>query len=145
MPYWLRKATDADLTFLLALRDLTMKPYLLQLGMATSKDAYLRRIRYGFDSAQIVMVGDRPVGLFKARFEAADNHYQLIQIQLHPDMQNRQIASRLIMSLKDEARRKGAAIVLSVLKNNPAKALYARLGFVVLSDDEHEYVMQCQP
>ena len=33
-------------------------------------------------------------------------------------------------------------IQLKVLKDNPAKNLYTRLGFITVGEDEHEYHME---
>ena len=38
--------------------------------------------------------------------------------------------------------KQGKNIELTVLKDNPAKNLYERLGFIITGEDEHEYFMQ---
>jgi ribosomal protein S18 acetylase RimI-like enzyme len=39
----------------------------------------------------------------------------------------------------EEAAKNGCDMKLSVLKANPAKSLYERLGFKVIGQDEYEY------
>lgn len=41
-----------------------------------------------------------------------------------------------------EAGQAGVAVELSVLKVNPARRLYERLGFVQVSEGEHSYLMR---
>ena len=41
-----------------------------------------------------------------------------------------------------DARKAGVDVVLSVLKANPARSLYERLGFLVEGEDSHEYFMR---
>lgn len=38
-----------------------------------------------------------------------------------------------------------SAVGLSVVKTNPAKHLYSRLGFETVSENEFEYLMQHKP
>jgi ribosomal protein S18 acetylase RimI-like enzyme len=40
------------------------------------------------------------------------------------------------------AAAKGKPVELSVLKNNPARRLYDRLGFAVVTEDEMKYYMR---
>lgn len=142
MEYCLRKAQQSDLEFLLDLREATMGGYIRQLGMSTSKEAYLSRIYYEFEAAQIVEVDGIAAGLFKAKYTPENNEWYLVQIQIHSNYQNNQLASRLITALIERADATQAHIGLSVLKNNPAQHLYLRLGFVQIDENDHEYIMQ---
>ena len=42
-----------------------------------------------------------------------------------------------------EAKRIGAAVKLSVLKSNPARSLYQRLGFVIVGENDQSLLMVC--
>ena len=48
-----------------------------------------------------------------------------------PSLQGKSIGTKLLQSLVEEAREAGASLKLSVLKANPARRLYERMGFVV--------------
>ncbi|WJY14146.1 GNAT family N-acetyltransferase [Pectobacteriaceae bacterium CE90] len=138
------KATASDINFLLQLRELTMGKYLTEIGAANDKASYLKRILYNFEDAQLVMINGQPAGLFKSSFIAEKDHWYLVQIQVHPDFQNLGIGKILITTLLEHARAEGKNVLLSVLKNNPAKALYYRLGFRTTEENEYEYVMEYQ-
>ncbi|ANE76318.1 GNAT family N-acetyltransferase [Dickeya solani] len=138
-------ATELDIDFLLQLRKLTMGKYLVDIGASTDRDSLLRRIRYEFEHAHIVWVEGQPAGLFKYRFMPQEQHWYLIQIQIHPDFQNRGIGKQLIETLLAQASAQGQPVVLSVLKNNPARHLYHQLGFRVTDQTEREFIMTCLP
>ncbi|EML0174127.1 GNAT family N-acetyltransferase [Vibrio parahaemolyticus] len=145
MEYSLRQAVDSDVDFLLNLRDITMGQYLKDCGMLRTKDAYLSRILYEFEHAKIIEVAGSSAGLFKAKFNEGSNEWYLVQIQIHPNYQNQNIASSLISMLIGKANLTGSSVGLSVLKANPAKHLYSMLGFVTVGENELEYLMQHKP
>ncbi len=145
MEYSLRQALDSDIDFLLNLRDITMGKYLKDSDMPITNDAYLSRTLYEFEHAKIIEVDGSPAGLFKAKFNEESNEWSLIQIQIHPNYQNKKIASSLISMLISKANFTDSAVRLSVLKTNPAQHLYSRLGFVVVGENALEYLMQHKP
>lgn len=141
----LRPATEKDVDFLLLLRASTMQPYLQEIGMPTDRADYLSRIRYQFEHAKIIEVDGKAAGLFKAYFDQHQQVWHLVQIQVHADFQGKQIGHRLISELLDQARETNKKVLLSVIKVNPAKRLYDRLGFVQYGETEHEFLMQWLP
>ncbi|WP_248616562.1 GNAT family N-acetyltransferase [Photobacterium halotolerans] len=140
-PIRLRKATWADMDFLLELRDQTMRQHLQKAGAPTDKDAYKNRILYHFDDAQIVEIADKRVGLFKAFYQADLNQWYLAQIQILPEYQSHKIGWALITELITKATDNNESVALSVLKDSPARRLYERLGFQCVSESELEFNM----
>lgn len=141
MTLHLRPATESDIDFLLALRDKTMRQYLQEAGMATSREEYEKRIRFEFSSAQIMEFDGTPMGLFKVRYDAKQNCWHIIQIQIDPHYQGLRIGSRLIGDVISKAWETGATVKLSVIRTNPAKRLYQRLGFKVVGNRGAELLM----
>lgn len=141
----LRKAIPADSAFLLELRGQTMGPHIAAMGLPTSKEDYLERVNYRFDDAKIIMVDNHPAGLFKTCFLADKNQWFLVQIQVHPDFQNRRIGYTLVSQLLEQAAHDHADVYLTVFKSNPAQHLYLRLGFKQVGETEHEYEMLWTP
>jgi ribosomal protein S18 acetylase RimI-like enzyme len=134
-----RPATEADIPFLLRLRRQTIDPHLAVAGMAQSDEAHLQRVLYGFDSAQIVLLAGEPVGLLKVVRTAPV--WDLIQIQVAPSAQGKGLGEQLLRRLMAQAMAAGSSIKLSVLKANPAKRLYERMGFTVTAETEDAYEM----
>lgn len=140
----LRPATPADCAFLLELRAQTMGPHITAMGLPTRTEDYLERVNYRFDCAKIIMVDNQTAGLFKTCFLADKNQWFLVQVQVHPDFQNRKIGHSLVSQLLVQAAHDQANVYLTVFKSNPAQRLYSRLGFEQVGETEHEYEMLWQ-
>ena len=139
----LRPATEDDVPFLLALREQTMDGHFRASGAEPSREQHLERVRVRFECALIIEHEGRPAGLFKVARDGLD--WQLIQIQLAPELQGRGVGERLLRDLIAEARRAGASLSLHVLHANPARRLYERLGFrIVGQEGEREYLMRLE-
>ncbi|HTV25250.1 MAG TPA: GNAT family N-acetyltransferase [Polyangiaceae bacterium] len=136
----LRPATEADVPYLLALREQTMHQHFVASGVEPTREEHLERVRIRFDSAQIIEHDGHPAGLFKVARDTPA--WDLIQIQLAPELQGRGVGERLIRGLLDDAARAGATVSLNVLTANPARKLYERLGFQHVERGDHMYVMR---
>lgn len=135
-----RIASEADIPFLLDLRRETMDAYLRASGADASEDAHRERLLYRFDCAEVLLADGEPIGLLKVA--RGGREWKVIQIQLSPTVQGKGIGAQVLNELIDAARQADVNIVLSVLKANPARRLYERLGFVVQGEDAHEYFMR---
>lgn len=135
----LRPATEADLPFLLALRQESMGPHLAEAGLHGTSDDFMLRVMHRFDCAQIVLADGAPVGLLKLLREPG--HWQVLQIQLSEGVRGQGLGRQLLEDVMEEAARAEVPVTLSVLKANPAKQLYERLGFKVVGEDAHEFHM----
>ncbi|OZI75067.1 GNAT family N-acetyltransferase [Bordetella genomosp. 12] len=139
----LRPAVEADLPFLLALRCRTMEPHLRQDGIDFDDAAHLRRIRHHWEDARIVLVQGAPVGLLKVH---RDQHgWYVHQIQVEPRCQGQGLGARLLRGVLERADRGGETVRLSVLRSNPARRLYERLGFEICEDSGQEFLMRRRP
>lgn len=104
-------------------------------GVTPSEEERRRRVSFRYECAEILQQGTRPVGLLKVARDGLD--WELIQIQLIPELQGKGVGSELIRNLALEAQQAGAALRLSVLKGSPARRLYSRLGFSVVREKYH--------
>lgn len=138
-PWSLRPATAQDLPFLMQLRLQTMQAYLLAAGVDLNEAEHLARIQHRFELAQILMLDDTAAGLVKLAREPAG--WELLQVQIAPSLQGRGLGRALI----DQSREARVPLRLHVLKQNPARHLYERLGFEHIGEDALEYEMQLRP
>ena len=143
-----RPALPTDLAWLVALRVGTMDAYLTRSGESLTREDHEARVRQDFAWIQIVTLSegalpDRDIGMVKV-VQRAD-HWHLVQIQLLPAEQNSGYGTQVLRSVIEKANAAGMLLKLSVLKVNPAKHLYERLGFTVQSESEHSYRMALQP
>lgn len=129
----LRAAREDDLDFLVELRR--------SHGSATADDAALAaQLRTQLAGSSIVLADGQAVG--QLRVHRGSRDWAIQQVQLLPQYRRVGIGSRLIADVLDEARRAGARVSLSVLKSNPARSLYERLGFTVTAECENGYSMR---
>ncbi|RXR07040.1 GNAT family N-acetyltransferase [Pseudoxanthomonas composti] len=135
----LRPAVEADIPALFALRKQTMEAHMRASGAQTSDDYHMAKLRKGYELAQVLEEEGRIVGLFKV--DRGHDPWKVIQIHLAPALQGRGIGKALISDFIQEARQAGCDVTLNVLTQNPARALYERLGFVVTGEEGSEYVM----
>ena len=101
----------------------------------------LQRAR--FDELNIIEFDQVPVGSISVRRQVGELF--LASIEIAPDFQKRGIGTQLLLKLLGEADRVKKPVRLRVLKVNPARRLYARLGFEVLQEDETHYTMERTP
>ena len=69
-------------------------------------------------------------------------HIQIEQIYIEPAAQNRGVGTMLIRDLIEHALRRVRPLRLRVLRPNPARLLYLRLGFVVTEETPERYFME---
>jgi len=135
-----RQAAEADIPFLLGLRRKTMDRHLSASGASTSEADHLSRLMYRFECAELLLQDGVPAGLLKVARDGSD--WQIIQIQLIPELQGRGLGAELLSEVIAEADAAEATLRLTVLKANPARALYERLGFVVEGESDNQYNMR---
>ena len=93
----------------------------------------------GADFAVIEKDGT-PIGRLYLWRRTQDIH--IIDISLLPFARNRGLGSALLTALQDEARHDGKTISLHVEMFNPARQLYRRSGFHLVSDTPPYYRME---
>jgi ribosomal protein S18 acetylase RimI-like enzyme len=81
-----------------------------------------------------VLVG----GLWLQEF---DSHFQLREIQIHPEHQNRGIGTKIILRLIERCTTEGKELRLRVLKSSLAVALYEKLGFKIVGEGDEQLQM----
>ncbi len=135
-----RAATQADIPFLLALRRETMDAHFAASGMHITDDVHRARLMQHFDCAEVLVGDGASVGLLKLL--RSPEKWEIVQLQLAGELQGRGIGRALLQELLADAARAQVAVELSVLKINPARLLYERLGFKLVGEDEYEYRMR---
>lgn len=135
-----RPATENDIPFLLSLRLATMERHLAASGASLSEDVHRDRVMYHFNCARILTCDGEPVGLLKVR--RTPDEWEIVQIQLSEHLQGQGLGRALLEQVIADATAANASLRLSVLKANPARHLYERLGFRLVGEDALEYFLQ---
>lgn len=126
-----RPEQDGDADFLRALflannplRDVLPEPMLAQQAdfqLAAFRSNYPHAIR------RIVLVAAAPIGRIIIDCSGETSH--CVDISVHPAHAGRGVGAALLQAWIAAASRRGQACTLTVAPDNPARTLYARLGF----------------
>ncbi len=137
--YELRNAQDGDYGFAERLYLATMKPLLSRLGALDEPEliANFKR-QYEPGDARIVVVDGVDAGWLQ--ISETEREICLYQIHIGPAYRSRGIGTELMQDLLTRARDR--PVSLYVVRNNPAKAFYERLGFKVVGEDETKIHMK---
>lgn len=134
-----RSAVITDDPFLLALFGSTRTDQLAPNWSDQQKHAFIQMQfeaqRRSFRAAdhQIILWQERPVG--RTLIKRSEEAFYLVDISLLPEARNKGIGSHLLSELLREAAAAGKPVKLHVVISNPARRLYARLGFKEIDDD----------
>jgi ribosomal protein S18 acetylase RimI-like enzyme len=139
----LRPARSDDFQFCWSLyRDL-MKPLTTEL-LEWNESGQRRTIEQSLTDSgtSIIVVGGSDIGWLQIR-ETSEELY-LGQLYIAPAMQNRGIGTKIVRQLCEKACQEGKALTLEVMKNNRARLLYERLGFITLGSSKYRLNMRWQ-
>jgi ribosomal protein S18 acetylase RimI-like enzyme len=140
----LRAATFDDADFLFHLHRAAMQTYVAQTWGTWDEEWQLQHFGQHFDPSvcQIIMLHGQDIGVISVVRQV--NGIFLSNLELLPAYRGRGIGTDLIKTLLAEAQQNGIALTLQVLKVNPARRLYERLGFVISGETATHYQMSTQ-
>jgi ribosomal protein S18 acetylase RimI-like enzyme len=140
----LRDATPEDVDFLYELHRAALKKY-IELTWGWDEEWQVEHFLSNFDVSwkRIIQVDGEDIGCL-AVVDEGDAIF-LSYIALMPGQQGRGIGTRLIKTVLHQAGERGVPVRLTVLKPNPARRLYERLGFTVYKTTETHYLMIADP
>lgn len=140
----LRRATSTDSEFVFVVKKVALGPYVAQ---TWGWDEAWQRDHHGrhFDPEvlQIIVVDGADAGVLGV-VEAADA-IDLHAIYLPPELQGQGIGGEIVEWILSFAQESSKPVRLQVLRVNPARRLYARLGFEPCGDDECYFRMEWRP
>lgn len=136
----MKQAHHCDIEFLQNLRTITMNKYLEKLGLPIDENTNLKQIKHHFEAANILYIYDKPIGLFKYYQDEKTIH--ILQMQILPQYQGKNIEEGLLKELQQESKFSSKNIDTCILKSDPSRDLYERLGFSVRSQNDNEFILQ---
>ncbi len=92
---------------------------------------------------QVVFSDDTPIGVVS--FGAVEDYLYIYEIQILPEYQGKGIGTQFLRERIEEARALGKCLRLKVLRDNKAKHLYLRMGFVPYEENEVDIKMKWCP
>jgi ribosomal protein S18 acetylase RimI-like enzyme len=147
MDFGLRQAVVADGEWLWVTKTRCLRGYIEQTYGAWDEDTQRARFDATFIASEIhiVSVDGRDAGFIAARHDP--DVIQLFNLMIAPEFQNRGLGSAVLGELLAVAQSHRLPVRLQVMKVNPARRLYERMGFTVLPAEETptHYRMIWQP
>jgi ribosomal protein S18 acetylase RimI-like enzyme len=140
----LRPARAEDYAFALALYVESIKPYTLRY-MAWVDEVETARFAqlWMLADARIILLNGADIGWLQA--SETDNEISLKQFYVVPAFQRQGVGTEVMKLLLRAWTATGKPIVVGVLKNNPARRLYERLGFTIVDETEMKFMMRREP
>lgn len=132
-----RKCEYDDLEFILKLKELCFKWYIeIIYGWDIDKQREFtkRELDEHLKDMKIITMDENDIGL--TTFYNENDIYVVGMIMIHPEYQNKGIATNILKEYIEIARKDNKKIILKTYKKNPARKLYERLGFKIYKEDE---------
>ncbi|MCB9979705.1 MAG: GNAT family N-acetyltransferase [Rhodospirillales bacterium] len=137
----LKLATEDDFEFFRQLHHDTMKPLVTEyFGWDEEEQKEMQRKGFTLGRMQIIYADEIKVGCMQITNH--ENSIELEKIYISPECQGKGIGSSILNNLLTDASEQGKDVILSVLKNNKARDLYERLGFIVTGEAFYKYYMK---
>jgi GNAT superfamily N-acetyltransferase len=133
-----------DYDFLRALHRATMRPYVEPIW-GWDEDVQKHYFDAHFDPATIEIISVEGQDIGAVTIERQEDCLFLSNIHLLPEFQGRGIGTAIIKEMLERAAVVHRPAALRVLKNNPARRLYERLGFQIAGETETHYLMRAEP
>lgn len=133
----LRQATADDLDALVVLYEKCMRSY-SEVYYPWDHNAF----RHAFkpNEVEVLIYRSEIVGLVKTVLH--EDHVYLAEVQMAEPMRNKGFGTYLVIRAVNHAKSLGLPLTLRVLRNNPARSLYERLGFRLVRENAIDYLLQ---
>lgn len=140
----LRKGEAKDQSWLFELYRLTLGPAIeLTWGWDEGFQQENFNLHLAAEKFEILMIEHNNIGGFV--LEEHEDHLWLEMLLIHPGYQRKGIGAQIMKQLQRESVAKNKVLKLSVIKANPVRQFYLKLGFCQYEDDGSFYKLQWQP
>jgi ribosomal protein S18 acetylase RimI-like enzyme len=141
MPIDLRPARPQDYDYCAGLAG--MERIIRELNLdRRAQDESLRR-QWVLAEVRIITRDGADIGWLQSA--TRDGAFYLGQLFLEGTLRRQGIGTEVMRRLIGEANDVGLAMTLGVVKSNPARSLYERLGFCVTGEDDRKFYMRREP
>ena len=138
----LRTATDDDWEVLYYVIRSTLREYVEQTWGVWEEEQQRAHFAGKFipERIKVVQLNGDDIGLLHV--DRSSNELFISEIEILPDYQGRGIGTTLLRDLFNEATARELSVRLQVLKVNPARRLYERLGFRIIDETKTHFMMR---
>ena len=133
-------ATDAELYY--RLMDETLRPHIVYAwGSFDETRAREDAVEFGTSrNGRVIEVDGEPSGVLSVDREA--DHIYVHVLCLLPTRQRMGAGTSVMRQVLTDARASGLPVRLRVVRSNPAKVFYERLGFLVFEETEKYWILE---
>lgn len=137
-----RPGTDADAEFIFECITTALGPHVVATYGAWDEDWQREHFARTTDPRkhEVLEVSGAPIGCLL--IEECDAYVELHRILVVPKFQNRGIGTCVVREVLRAARSTGRPTRLQVFRISPARRLYERLGFSVVSESKTHFIME---
>jgi ribosomal protein S18 acetylase RimI-like enzyme len=141
-PFTLRASHSSDASFFYDVTEKTMRAHVIAAGGVWEEEGRRKEVAEDIlnPDASVIMIGEIDAGILCV--ERKPDEIRLQTLYLLPSYQARGIGSSIVSALQGEAAARCVPLRLHVLKVNPAKHFYDRVGFSVEEETEHFFYMR---
>jgi ribosomal protein S18 acetylase RimI-like enzyme len=142
--YTLRPAKADDFELILELRVFGLREHVDRIWSWDDAAQRARFERRFIPAAyQVIVVEGRDVGAMAVEWTASAAF--LTDIEIAPEWRGLGLGTAVLRDLLAEAGRQGLPVALQVLKGNPARGWYERLGFEIVGETATHIAMRAPP
>lgn len=145
MEYTFRNCNDADIPFLLELKEKSFRWYIETLygwHEVVQTDIIKKELAEHQQDMRIIQCEGKDAGIFTFFYdEKGDAFIELIALM--PEYRGKGIATQIITKVLEE--NKGRRVHLQTFRENPARELYQKLGFHKYGETETHWLMEVLP
>ncbi len=140
-----RPATQSDEAFAFHVRETTMRDYVLETWGVWDADEARAQINEDIRSSRskIIVIDGQDAGVL--RVDELDTHIHLDQLWILPEFQRQGFGRVILVQILEQAKVRGLPLRLWVLRVNPAKEFYERLGFRIIEQTQASLHLECAP
>jgi len=143
MPIELRPAIDHDFEYCRRLYFVEMKWIIEELNLDRTAQETSFRQQWNSAQVRIIVLDGADVGWLQSM--AQNDEFFVAQMFVDGPFQRKGIGTEVVKRLIGEANELNLAVRLNVVRINPARRLYERLGFRVTSEDDRKFFMKRDP
>jgi ribosomal protein S18 acetylase RimI-like enzyme len=139
----LSQTTADDVDFLWDTFRISMKDYITQARGEWNEQREKSQFRHQLElsAAQVIRSNDLEVGFIMAPIK--DDARWIHTMCIAPEHQRKGIGTEILRRVIGQTKEQKISLYLSVLKVNPARRLYERLGFRVIEETTHHFIIRC--
>lgn len=140
--YNLRNCDYKDIDYILELKRLGLKWYIEIIygwNDLVQREKTVEELSEHKDDMKIITLNNQDIGV--TTFYEENGIYVIGLTIIHPDYQNKGIATSILSNYINIAKKNHKRIIIKTYKDNPARLLYKRLGFNIYdTDNTHIYM-----